>query len=125
MRDLDFILLLHKRFTGTISADEDAALTDWISQSAENARLTEQYQLVWNKSTEQPKLFQPDLDMAFLELQNRIREADKPILKPVFFGTRLQRLAAVFLLLLGAKLGVSGICYSGCIYCFGDCRCTG
>jgi len=108
MQELDFTLLLQKRFTGEITTDESAILDAWIEQSPQNAQLAEEYRRIWNEATE-PRTpdFRLDMDAEFRRLQATIERSERhhsPV-KIVPIGRVLLRIAAAVALLLVATWG--------------------
>ncbi len=106
MQDFDFVLLLQKRFTGEINTGELEILKDWINQSEENARLAQQFQLLWEKSTESRPVFSLDLDAEFRQVQSRIQQADEaPPVRVVSMRSRAFRAAAAIAAILVSVWG--------------------
>lgn len=105
MQENDYILLLHKKFTGVIAADELQALETWISQSSRNAALAQQYAQIWADANLPEKQFTLDLDAEFTSLQRRIAQAEPLRAKTVSLGYRWMRVAAGLTLLLAALWG--------------------
>jgi len=105
MQENDFILLLHKRFTGAIDARESQVLEAWINESSAHAELAAQYLLIWNKSVDRPREFVLDMDAEFHDLKQRIAREDAPRAKTVSIGYRLLRIAASLTLLIAAVWG--------------------
>ena len=99
MQENDYIVLLHKQLTGEISPAEQDILGNWISQSAENKRFADDLRLAWDKSAGYEKDFQPNLDLAFRQLQGRIYAEPVP-LRVLSFRQRLMRVAAVAAVLI-------------------------
>jgi transmembrane sensor len=98
----DYILLLHKSFSGEISGEEAAQLQEWIKQSPDNQRLAQEMRLVWEKSSQYSPWIQADVDADFALLQKRIQVIDLQRPKIVPLSVRLMRIAAVAVLLIGA-----------------------
>ncbi|TNE48329.1 MAG: DUF4974 domain-containing protein [Bacteroidetes bacterium] len=106
MQEIDFIVLLQKRFNGEITARENADLDVWINRSAENAELAKQFQLVWDNSTQpNSRTFDPDLDTAYQQLRMRIRATEKQPARVIPLGSRILRIAAALIFLLAAFWG--------------------
>ncbi|MBV6441292.1 MAG: DUF4974 domain-containing protein [Haliscomenobacteraceae bacterium CHB4] len=98
----DYILLLSKQFSGDISAGESSALRKWLAQSPENELLAAELRQVWEKSGDYGKVFSPDLDAAFRQVQTRINSGARPRMKAIPVAQRLMRIAAALALLLSA-----------------------
>ncbi|MCC6461992.1 MAG: FecR domain-containing protein [Saprospiraceae bacterium] len=105
MQENDIILLLCKRFSGEISAEEAAQLDEWINLSPSNAALARQYQQIWEKADAKAPSGALDLDAEFQQVQARLRTTDAPAAKIIPIGSRLLRLAAALALLLTAVWG--------------------
>ncbi|MCC6280942.1 MAG: FecR domain-containing protein [Saprospiraceae bacterium] len=106
MQENDYIVLLHKQLTGEISPAEQLLLSDWINQSADNARFADDLRLAWEKSAGYEKDFQPDLNAAFRQLQARIQTEPLSIpLQVLTFRQRLLRVAAVAAVLIAGLWG--------------------
>lgn len=106
MHQNDYIVLLHKHLTGEISPEEQSALSDWLRQSADNERFANELTLAWEKSEGFEKDFQPDLNAAFQQLQERIHVV--PVVTPMrvlTFQQRLMRVAAVAAVLIASVWG--------------------
>lgn len=106
MHDLDFILLLQKRFTGEISASELVVLNDWLKQSAENTRLAQQFELLWDKSTEIQPEFSLDMDAEFRLVQSRIYDTTQTSAHVVPIRSWIFRAAAAVAVILFSVWGV-------------------
>ena len=106
MQNFDFVLLLQKRFTGEISASEVDVLNDWISQSEENARLAQQFQLLWAKSTESQPVFSLDMDAEFRQVQSRIYKEDSAPTRIVPIRSWVFRAAAAIAVILVSVWGI-------------------
>lgn len=98
----NYILLLHKRFTGAITPEESAVLQQWLGESTENKQFAAELEDVWQKSAGYSKTFSPDLDAAFLQVQSAIRKDEQPRSKVVPFSRQLLRWAAALALVLSA-----------------------
>lgn len=101
----DYILLLSKQFSGDITPAESAVLRQWLAQSPENEQLAAELRQVWEKTGGYAKMFSPDLDAAFRQVQQRIQIAEQPRTKVVPLRQRLLRIAAALALLLTAVWG--------------------
>lgn len=106
MQDFDFVLLLNKRFTGEIKASELEMLTGWINQSEDNARLAQQFQLLWEKSTETRPALSLDMDAEFRQVQSRMHTADKSPARVVPLGNWAFRAAAAIAVILVSVWGI-------------------
>lgn len=106
MQENDYILLLHKKFTGEIDTRESQILETWIGESPRHAEVAEQYLQIWNKAGDRQKEFFLDLDAEFHDLKIRISKTEIPrIAKSIPIGIRLLRLAAAVAFLLTAYWG--------------------
>lgn len=106
MQENDYILLLHKKFTGEINTRESQVLEAWIGESPRNAEVAEQYLQIWNKSGARQRAFSLDLDAEFHNLKMRISKTEiAPVVKTIPIGTRLLRIAAALAFLLTAFWG--------------------
>lgn len=113
MQDLDFILLLSKRFSGEIDAQESAALDAWLGESPENAQLAEQYQTVWNNSTFSATGFNLDMDAEYRRLQMRLGQSEQVRSRQVLISRQILRIAAALAVLLTAVWGYRQFAFSG------------
>lgn len=107
MKENEYLLLLNKKFQGEITASEEASLSDWIAQSAENERIATDYALIWAVTGKYEKTFSPDLDADFAKVQSRIRSEASPKMGVRFFNPTILRAAAAVALLLLAVWGVN------------------
>lgn len=106
MQENDYILLLHKKFTGEITPRESQILETWIDESPRHADVAEQYFQIWNKAGTRQKEFSLDLDAEFRDLKIRISKTEMPrTAKTIPIGIRLLRLAAALAFLLTAFWG--------------------
>lgn len=106
MQENDYILLLHKKFTGEIDTRELQLLETWIGESPRHAEVAEQYLQIWNKSGTKQKEFSLDLDAEFHDLKIRISKTEIPrTAKTIPIGIRLLRFAAALAFLLTAFWG--------------------
>ncbi len=105
MQENNYILLLHKRFSGEISAGESALLDAWIAQSDQNVALARQYRLIWDSAETVQKIFALDLDEEYRQLQQRLATADMPRGRVLPIRYYLLRIAAAIALLLVAVWG--------------------
>ena len=98
------ILLLSKRFSGDLTPAETAVLNEWLEQSAEHRQLAAELQQVWEKTGGYGKSFTPDLDAAFLRVQDKIRTAaaPQPRSRMIALPRQLMRIAATLAFLLAA-----------------------
>lgn len=98
----DYILLLSKQFSGDISPEESAVLQNWLDQSPENRQFATELHQVWEKTGGFGKVFTPDLDLAFRQVEARIQHVEQP--QPTFsvLTMRLMRIAAALALILAA-----------------------
>ncbi|MCB9316142.1 MAG: FecR domain-containing protein [Lewinellaceae bacterium] len=94
MQDFNYVLLLQKRFAGEISASELVVLKDWINQSEENARLAQQFELLWEKSTESQPVFSLDMEAEFRQVQARIFKETQAPTRTVLIRNWVLRAAA-------------------------------
>lgn len=105
MQHFDFILLLNKRFTGEITAEDSASLDAWVAESPENALLAEQYQRAWDSATPESKAFDIDMDAEFSRLLARLDAPERSQAQVVSIGRRALRVAAALAFLLLATWG--------------------
>lgn len=105
MHDLDFTLLLSKRLSGDISAEEAILLDAWMRDSEENAQLAAQYQQIWESSQPRSKVFELDMEAEFRQLQARIKQGERLPARRVSLRQTLLRVAAAVVFLLGAFWG--------------------
>ena len=82
MNEEHYILLLQKRLTGEITPEEDKLLSDWISQSADNQKITELVKSTWKVSGGFSEEVDIDLEADFSEIQKRIAEPAKVVKMP-------------------------------------------
>lgn len=105
MQHFDIMLLLNKRFTGEITAEESALLDAWVADSPENTLLAEQYQRAWDAATPSSKAFDMDMDAEFSRLLARLDVPERPQARVVPIGHRVLRVAAALAFLLLATWG--------------------
>lgn len=107
MQNLDFILLLHKQFSGEITAGESAMLDAWLRQSPQNGQLADEYRRVWNEASEtRSHDFHLDMDAEFRRLMAGIETAERRSpAKPVSISRLLLRVAAAVAVLVAATWG--------------------
>lgn len=107
MQNLDFILLLHKQFSGEITAGESAMLDAWLRQSPQNEQLADEYRRVWNEASEtRPHDFRLDMDAEFRRLMAGIETAERRSpAKTVSISRLLLRVAATVAVLVAATWG--------------------
>lgn len=98
----DYILLLSKQFSGDISPEETSALRKWLAQSPENELLAAELRQVWEKSDGYGKVFSPDLDAAYRQIQAKIKTGTRHPMKAVPLARHLMRIAAALALVLAA-----------------------
>jgi transmembrane sensor len=96
----DYILLLSKQFSGDISPREFEMLQSWLAQSPEHEQLATELRQVWDRTAGFSKNISPDLDVAFQQVQAKIRADMQPRAKVVTFSRQLVRIAAALVLLL-------------------------
>lgn len=96
----DYILLLTKLFSGSITPEEAVLLDDWLTQSPDHGRLAAELRQVWEKTGGYNKTFNPDLDLAFGQVQTKLQQTHTAAPKMVPIGQRLMRIAAALVLLL-------------------------
>jgi transmembrane sensor len=96
MQHQEHIVLLTKKLSGEITAQELARLEEWLAASAEHQRIAASYQHVWDEvdniepSTDE---IEPNLDDAFAKVMLRIREEKQK--KPVFLGVLVHNLTRI------------------------------
>lgn len=98
----DYILLLTKQVSGQITAEESEQLNVWLAQSPDHEQVVRQFRQVWEKTGGYGKTFEPDLDLAFGQLQQRIRVEERLPVKIVPIGRQLWRIAAAMALVLAS-----------------------
>ncbi|HAD11761.1 MAG TPA: hypothetical protein DCF33_04900 [Saprospirales bacterium] len=99
MKESEYLLLLQKKFSGEIQADELPKLEQWLSSSEQNQHLAEGLKRFWDKTEGYGKTFQPDLSRDFQKVQARIRATEQA---PVRFSwsRALVRIAAAVAVLV-------------------------
>lgn len=73
MNNSDYIKLLHKRSSGKLSAEENKALTDWLSGESANNQMGE----IWKKSAIYKEDFEPDVQAGLKNVLDFIDEAEE------------------------------------------------
>jgi transmembrane sensor len=102
----DYILLLHKSFTGELSPEEKTHLHAWVKQSPDNQRFADELRTVWEKTSNYSPLVQADIEADFSFLQQRILAETPTRVRIVPIGQRLMRIAAVLVLMVAAVWGL-------------------
>jgi transmembrane sensor len=75
MDDSRYILLLHKKFTNSLSPQEAKDLDQWLSAGDENAREALYYKKIWSASESYKQTQQPDTSIGLLSLKDKIEQA--------------------------------------------------
>lgn len=94
MNDNKYLALVIKQLSGELSSEEAIELRDWIAQSTQNERLAKEFELVWKKSEGYEKQFNPNLDLAFAQVQSRIQNEAPAPMRVVSMGKKILRAAA-------------------------------
>ena len=98
----DYILLLSKQFSGDITPEESVILQQWLAQSPENDRLGAELRRAWEKTSGYGKIFSPDLDTDFRQVQAKLHRMAPSHVKVVSSGQWMLRIAATFALILSS-----------------------
>ncbi len=108
MKRADYILLIHKQLTGSITSEEADALAAWEAEDAGNHRKAEEIRAIWGMTEryqqDQPHDHAHELD----KLMNRIKQDETPVarqrsLREIFSAPLLKYAASLVL--------VAGIAY--------------
>jgi ferric-dicitrate binding protein FerR (iron transport regulator) len=99
MKESEYLLLLQKKFSGEIQANELPVLEHWLRSSEQNQQLAEGLKRVWDKTEGYGKTFQPDLSRDFLKVQARIRATETAPMR-VSSSRALLRIAAAIAILV-------------------------
>lgn len=101
MKENEYILLLSKRLSGDINAEESAVLDAWLRQSPENQRFASDMQEIWKSTEGYGKTFSPNLEADFSKVKARLQQAPAAPMRATL-SRRLIRAAAMAVLCLGA-----------------------
>lgn len=95
--------LLVKYLLGEASAEEQAAVRQWMAASPENERAFLQLQTLWEESRRLAAARTPDTDAAWLRMKSRLQEtpATSGAVVPMRRISSWLRVAALFILLAG------------------------
>ncbi|MDX1911276.1 MAG: FecR domain-containing protein [Saprospiraceae bacterium] len=99
-----YLLLLSKRCTGEINAEESAALDHWLRQSPENEQFATATLKAWEIAGTYGKTFTPSLDADFQKVMAKIKAQHKTEVR-VSWRRPVLRVAAAIALLIGALWG--------------------
>ncbi len=103
MNNSDYIKLLHKRSTGTISNEENEALNSWLSDNYDKKNLS----TIWDNAGSYKKDFQPDVKKGLANVMSFIDEAEtKKVKEPKVIQIKKRRfspfaMAAALAVLIG------------------------
>ena len=101
MKEDHYILLVQKRLTGILTAEEQSQLDDWLTASPDNQRVSQSIEKAWSLSAGFTQGVDLDLEADFQKIENKLGEEERPVAKirPLLHRRWLLRVAAVFLLL--------------------------
>ena len=100
MNDHERLLLLHKKWTGSISPKELSQLEEQLSSDESFRKEAKWLENLWNKAAQTDLSFQPDTDMAWKKFRDRIHAAEKTA--RLFRMPRAWRVAATLALVIAA-----------------------
>lgn len=98
MSENEFILLLSKRLSGDITAQELVILEQWQAQSPDNEQFAADMQAVWAQSAGFQKTFSPALEADFNKIKAQIQVAPPKPLRVTWMRPLLRAAAAIALL---------------------------
>jgi len=103
MKEEKLIELIHKRSTNQLTAAESEQLNSFLADEA-NQKFASQIELVWQKSVDYKKDYQPNVEMGLSKLKARMASEEAPIAKVVPIQSRrsfLRIAVAAAILLVG------------------------
>lgn len=107
----DFILLLHKKWTSSISPSELKHLEEHLSSSESSRKEARELQAIWERTGEAlESSFEPDVDKAYSRFRNRINRESARVVRIAFL--RRVAAAAVILMILSVYIHREGIVYA-------------
>ncbi|MBK7407861.1 MAG: FecR domain-containing protein [Saprospirales bacterium] len=101
MNDQERILLLHKRWTGSISPAELARLEEWLASDEAFRKEARSLESIWEKAAKTQSSFQPDTARAWDRFQKEMHATPAAPARIIRIP-RVWRVAASLLLLVGA-----------------------
>ena len=99
MNDQERLLLLHKRWTKTISPEELAQLEEWLASDEAFRREASSLETLWEKAAQSSSSFQPDTNRAWERFR---KEMQAPAPARIVHIPRLWRVAASIAFLIAA-----------------------
>lgn len=99
MEESKYLLLLSKRCTGEISAEESAVLDVWLHQSPENEQFAAATLRAWEIAGTYGKTFSPSLDADFQKVMSKIKAQDQTDIRISWRRAVLRAAASVAILL--------------------------
>ncbi len=102
MENRDYIALLNKQLTESISQEEERALNAWLNASNENTSMAEDISLAWSVSESYNPNMSFDPSKGFSKFQQRLKEEEPRSTKVVRLLPQLMRVAAAVVFLTGA-----------------------